>query len=445
MRLKRQWLVALLAVLAMIVSACATEEGGGDEGNATTVPAEDLAGTSVTIFGPESSDEEAGAFQDAVDVFAEENDMEITYTGARDFSDQINAQAAGGNPPDIAILPQPGKVAEFARQEFILPLPDSVVATIDDNWTEDWKNFGVVDGTAYGVPNKSDLKSIVWYNVAGFNDGGYSIPETWDELTALSDQMIADGNTPWCVGIESGPATGWPFTDWVEEMMMREYGADVYDQWVAHEIAFDDSRVVDVFNIVRDEWTKEGATYAAGGSIAATPFGDNGQPLADGTCLMHRQASFFAAFMPEGTEFGPDGQVDIFYFPPVDPDNRPTLVAGTLAAAFRDAPEVWAVMSYLASSEYADARQSAQQTRKGGSLSGYLSANLNLDQSTYLPLEQSFIEILQNADPARFDGSDLMPPEVGSGTFWTDGTSFVNGDETAEEAAAAIDASWPSG
>ncbi|HZD23678.1 MAG TPA: carbohydrate ABC transporter substrate-binding protein, partial [Acidimicrobiia bacterium] len=129
---------------------------------------------------------------------------------------------------------------------------------------------------------------------------------------------------------------------------------------------------------------------------------------------------------------------------PVDPDNRPTLVAGTQAAAFRDAPEVWAVMSYLASAEYADARQSAQQERLGGSLSGYLSANLNLDPNNYLPLEQSFIEILQNADPARFDGSDLMPAAVGSGTFWTDGTSFVNGDETAEEATAAIQASWPS-
>ncbi|HZD22087.1 MAG TPA: ABC transporter substrate-binding protein, partial [Acidimicrobiia bacterium] len=341
MRLERSWLVALFVVLAIVVSACAAEEEGGTEGTegaaATETTQADLSGTSVTLFGPESSDEEAGAFQDALDVFAEESGINVTYTGARDFSDQINAQAAGGNPPDIAIFPQPGKVADFARQGFILALPDSVVAAIDENWTEDWKNFGVVDGTLYAVPNKSDLKSIVWYNVAGFNEGGYEIPETWDELTALSDQMIADGNTPWCVGIESGPATGWPFTDWVEEMMMREYGADVYDQWVHHDIPFDDSQVVDVFNIVRDEWTKEGATYAAGGSIAATPFGDNGQPLADGTCLMHRQASFFAAFMPEGTEFGPDGQVNTFYFPPVDPDNRPTLVAGTQASAFRDA------------------------------------------------------------------------------------------------------------
>lgn len=444
MKSRWHWLVSVLAVLALVASACAAEEGGeGDGGTDTTAGEVDLSGTEVTLFGPESSDEEAGAFQDAVNVFAEENGMTVTYTGARDFSDQINAQAAGGNPPDIAIFPQPGKLADFADEGFILPLPDSVVAEIDENWSESWKNFGNVDGTQYGVPNKSDLKSIVWYNVAAFEEGGYEIPQTWDELLDLTDQMIADGETPWCVGIESGPATGWPLTDWVEDLMLRFHGADVYDEWVDHDIPFNDDRVVEVMGAVGELWNTEGAVYAAGGSIAATPFGDNGQPLADGTCLMHRQASFFAAFMPEGTEFGPDADVDTFYFPAVDPDNTPTLVAGTLAGAFRDAPEVWAVMEYLASAEYANERQAAQQTRKGGSLSGYLSANLNQDLSNYLPLEQGWIEILQTGDPARFDGSDLMPAAVGSGEFWTAGTSFVTGELSAEEAAAQIEEAWP--
>lgn len=456
----------MLSALALVTAACAqaedggatttqaptpapTQGGGGDTGDAGDAeePADagdSLAGTTVTIFGPESSDEEAGSFQDALDVFAERTGINVEYTGARDFSDQINAQAAGGNPPDIAIIPQPGKVADFARQGFILPLPDDVVEVLEANWDPAWVSFGNVDGTQYGVMNKSDIKSLVWYNVAEFEAGGYEVPQTWDDLKALTDQMVADGKTPWCVGIESGPATGWPFTDWVEDLMLRFYSADVYDQWVNHEIPFNDDRVVAIFEEVASVWNTPGAVYAAGGSIAATPFGDNGQPLAEGLCLMHRQASFFSAFLPEGTPTGPEGVVNVFFFPPGPNGTRPVLGGGTVPVAFRDAPEVWEVMKYLASAEYANVRAVAQSERKGGALSGFLSANKNVDLSNWLPLEQSMIQIMQTAEILRFDGSDLMPAAVGAGTFWTEGTSFVNGEKTAQEAADAIEASWPS-
>jgi alpha-glucoside transport system substrate-binding protein len=157
---------------------------------------------------------------------------------------------------------------------------------------------------------------------------------------------------------------------------------------------------------------------------------------------MHRQASFFAAFLPEGTVVGPDGEVNVFYFPSAD-DTRPVLTAGTYVSAFRDAPEVWAVIKYMGTAEYSTERQRAQAARKGGGQSGYLSANLEQDLSVYNELEQSFVEILLSADPARFDASDLMPAAVGAGTFWTEGTSAVNGDKTVAEAFAAIEASWP--
>jgi alpha-glucoside transport system substrate-binding protein len=389
----------------------------------TTVAAADLAGTSVTVFGPESSDEEAGALQTALDLFAAETGINITYTGARDFSDQINAQAAGGNPPDIAIFPQPGKLADFANQEFILPLPDAVTATVN---------------------NKADIKSLVWYDPAAFAENGYTVPETLDELWALSATMNADGNIPWCVGIESGPATGWTFTDWIEDLILRELGPDVYDQWVAGDVTFSDDRIKAIWQEVLDEWNAPGNVFASGGSIAATPFGDNGQPLVDGDCMMHRQASFYSAFLPEGTVTGPAG-IDVFYFPGATASDKPVLGGGTLAAAFRDAPEVWAVMDYFATSEYAEARQVAQTEAKDGALSGFLSANTQQDLSVYQPIEQSFITIMVTAEVLRFDGSDLMPAAVGSGTFWTEGTSAVNGDKTVDEATAAIDASWPSG
>ena len=434
--MKRMKWIAILAVFAMLVAAC------GDDDDSTSG---DLEGTRVTVFGPESSDEEAGAMQDALDVLAADTGIEIVYTGARDFSDQINAQAAGGNPPDIAVFPQPGKVGDFAAEGYLVAVPQDIVDSTDSQWGPGWMDFYNFDGTQWGLPNKSDLKSIVWYNTEVFEAGGYEIPTTLDALVALSNQMIADGQTPWCVGIESGPATGWTFTDWVEDLMLRLQDENVYDQWVAGEVKFSDQRVKDVFQYVLDLWNTEGMVYAAGGSIAATPFGDNGQPLADGVCAMHRQASFYAAFIPEGIGVGEGETIDTFYFPAVDDSKSPILVAGTGVSAFRDAPEVWAVMEYLGSSDYANERQNAQVARKGGGeiSSGYLTANLNADAGNWFGLEKFFVETLLEGSPARFDASDLMPAAVGAGTFWTESTSVVNGDQSLDDALAAIDASWP--
>ncbi len=443
--------VILLFAFALIVAACSSDDDGGSEdtttteaGTDTTEAMVDLAGTSVTLFGPESSENEAGAMQDALDVFAEANGMTITYTGARDFSDQINAQAAGGNPPDIAVFPQPGKVIDFGTQGFILPIPGDLVEFSSAQWPGGTLETVTAADQVWGLPNKTDLKSVVWYNTSIFADGGYEVPESLDALLALGTQMIADGVTPWCVGIESGPATGWTFTDWMEDLTLRLQGPDFYDQWVSNEVTFDDERVQAVGQTIIDIWNTPGNTFAAGGSIAATAFGDNGVPLAEGDCAMHRQASFFAAFLPEGTAVGPGGDVDVFYFPSAD-DSRPVLTAGTYVSAFNDRPEVWAVMEYLTSADYSTNRQAAQAERVGGGAnSGYLSANLNQDLGVYNDLEKSFVEILQTADPARFDASDLMPAAVGSGAFWTEGTSAVNGDKSVADAFAAIQAAWPS-
>jgi alpha-glucoside transport system substrate-binding protein len=161
---------------------------------------------------------------------------------------------------------------------------------------------------------------------------------------------------------------------------------------------------------------------------------------------MHRQANFFAGLFPEGTTFAdPEDPtaVDVFYFPDINGD-KPALTAGIFAAAFNDDPATMAVMDYIATADYAETRQRNQTEAVGGGLSGYLSAAQGQDPSVYQPLEQSFLEILEASQIARFDGSDLMPADVGAGTFWSEGTSLVNGDTTAEDAAATIEASWPS-
>jgi len=413
-----------------------------DEGDANP-----LAGSAVRITGPERSPNEAGALQDALNVFADANDMTIFYVGSADWEAEINVQLEAGNPPDISIFPQPGKLADFARAGDVLPLPTETLASVSSNWNDAAMGFGLVDGAQYGVPNKSDLKSLVWYQPARFAAAGYDIPNTLDELFALADTMIADGNTPFCVGIESGQATGWAFTDWVEDMMLRTYSPEQYDAWVAGDLDFASEEVSGVMQTVLDVWNTPGMVYADGGTIASTAFQANGEPLVNGDCFMHRQASFFSAFFPEGTPAadGSEGAVDVFYFPEGS-TGRPVLGAGTLAGAFNDDPAVWAVMEYLGSADFANARQSAQKAAAGGEgfLSGFNTANLNVDRDLWEPLEQSFQQILADAEVLRFDGSDLMPADVGAGTFWTEGTAMVNGDKSVADAAAAIDASWPS-
>lgn len=436
--MKKHWSVKLLAALlafGLIASACGDDDESGDG----------LEGSSVTITGPERDESEAGAIQAALDIFAEENGMEITYTGDADWEANINVQVEGGNPPDISIFPQPGKLADFARAGNVVALNDAAAAATASNWSEAWTAFGNVDGEQYGVPVKTDLKSLVWYQPDAFAANGYEVPTTFDDFLALVNTMIADGNTPLCVGIESGQATGWTYTDWVEDMLLRTEGAEVYDQWVNHEIPFNDARIVDAMQQVLDLWALDGAVYSAAGSIAATAFQDNGEPLVNGECMMHRQASFYAAFFPEGTAYadGSEGAVDVFYFPSIKGD-FPVLGAGTLAAGFNDDAATMAVLEFLSTPRYAEIRQTEQTALKDGGLSGFLSAAIGQDESVYQPLEQSFLEILSSAEVVRFDASDLMPADVGAGSFWTEGTNAVNGDIDAQEAADRIEATWPS-
>ncbi len=420
----------------------AAEDDGGTAGEGG---ARDFGGQSITITGSERDEPSVTAINAALDRFEERANLEIEFLGDADWEANINTQVSGGNPPDISIFPQPGKLIAFARDGLVVPLAEETNTAVDEYWDASFQTDVELDGVLYGVPVKTDLKSLVWYQPAAFTEAGYEVPQTLEEFTALVDQMAADGGpAPLCVGIESGAATGWPFTDWTEDLVLRQHGPEVYDQWVSHEIPFDDERIVESMQTVVDLWSGDNV-FASGGSVAATAFGDNAQPILDGNCWMHRQANFFAGFFPDGTPFAdPDdpNAVDAFYFPS-DGDENPVLTAGNFAAVFNDDPAVHAVVTYMASAEYAEARQLAQTEALEGSISGYLSAARGQDMSVYQPLEQGFIDILTGTEVARFDGSDLMPNEVGAGSFWTQGVDLVIGDVDAETAAEAIEATWP--
>ncbi|MEO1056708.1 MAG: ABC transporter substrate-binding protein, partial [Actinomycetota bacterium] len=300
----------------------------------------DFGGASITITGPERTDEEAGAIQDVMDEFGERVNLDITYSGDADWEANINTQVEAGNPPNISFFPQPGKLADFAREDFIVALPDDVDASVDEFWAEDFQVYGNVDGVQFGVPAKTDLKSLVWFQPDRFEADGYTVPETFDDFVALVDEMAAaDGPRPLCVGIESGQATGWTATDWTEDIVLRQAGGDTYDGWVDNSIAFDDPAIVEAISTVNDLWAEDNV-FASAGSIAATSFQDNAVPLLDGDCYMHRQASFFASFFPEGTAFadGSEGAVDVFYFPDINGDS-PVLTAGERRALREEAGE----------------------------------------------------------------------------------------------------------
>ena len=402
----------------------------------------------VTVSGPERSESEAGALNAALEEFGNANGITIVYKGSASWETDIQIQLEAGSNPDISVFPQPGNLRDAVNDGHVQPIPDEIISSASEFWTDDALGFVNFDDTQYGLPNKSDLKSLVWYQPARFEAAGYPIPETLDDLWALADTMIADGNTPWCVGIESGPATGWAFTDWVEDIMLRTTTPENYDAWVAGDLLFSSPEVSGAMDAILEQWNKEGAVFAAGGSIATTAFQANGEPLVNGDCFMHRQASFFSAFFPEGTPVadGTEGAVDVFYFPS-NTDDRPVLGAGTFVGAFNDRPEVWQVMEYFASPEYANARQIAQQALLQGDsedlvLSGFVTGNTGADPSLWNPLESNFVQILQDAAIFRFDASDLIGGDVNN-AFWEVGTQIVNGDISVEDGTAEIDSFWP--
>lgn len=471
----KQTLFKLLAVLfafALIAAACgddddsgdaATEQGDTDEGGAEEDAAEegdtdegaaeegdtdegaaeegdaggDLAGTVVTILGPETGEEAAG-FVEAFEPFTAATGIEIEYTGSRDATTEMNLAVEGGSPPDLGVIPQPGRILSFAASEDIVPIPQDILDNVAGDYNPFWFELGTYEGQAYGMPNKGDVKSLVWYSPATFEANGYEIPETWDELEALSEQMKEDGITPWCIGIGSGDATGWLFTDWMEDVMLRLQGPEVYDQWVSNELAFNAPEVAEVAQFVADIWFEDGNVLGGRDIIADTGFQEAGLPVLDGSCGMHRQANFYAAqFVDAGAVIGED--VNVFYLPTIsDEFGTVVLGAGTHVVAFADRPEVLAVLEYIGTAEYADARIAAD---KGG----FLSPNTAHDTAGYsADLDRSLAEILVSADPFRFDASDLMPGEVGAGEFWRSGTDFVSGAITLEEFLDNTQDAWPS-
>ena len=454
--------VALLAMAACSSGTPATSAppAGTASGSASATVDEkcaayadygDLTGKTISVFTSIASESEAQPHTDSYKPFEECTGATIKYEGSRDFEAQLPLRLKAGNAPDIAYIPQPGLLQTLVADNPGKVFEAGTLATknVETYYDPSWKTYGSVDGKFYAVPVGANVKSFVWYSPKAFADKGYAIPQTWDELIALSDKIVADNPDgkvkPWCAGIESGGATGWPATDWVEDVMLRVNGPDVYDQWVNHEIPFNDPKVVAAIDKVGDILRNEKYVNAGFGnvkSIATTAFADAGEPVLGGECMMHRQASFYQAnwaTFDDAATVGEDGDVWAFYLPSVSADSKPVLGGGEFAAAFSDRPEVQAFQAYLASPEWSNAK--ADATPNGG----WLSANKKLDPSKLVkPVDRLSFEMLaDDAAVFRFDGSDLMPGAVGAGSFWKEMTNWIANAKPTQEVADAIEKSWP--
>ncbi|MDT8305458.1 MAG: ABC transporter substrate-binding protein [Anaerolineae bacterium] len=395
----------------------------------------EYSGTAVTIFG-KWTEAEGENFVNALEPFREATGIDVQFEGSSEFETLITVRVEGGDAPDIAGFPQPGLLAEFVRQDAVIDFGAYTnVEQLEADYSDAWINLATVDGQLSGVFYRASTKSIVWYPVAPFEEAGYEIPETWDELIALSDQIVNDGGTPWCISMEHGGVTGWVATDWLEDILLRTAPPEVYDQWVAHEIPFNSPEILEAADIMSDVWFNPDYVYGGTTAILTIWVGDTQTPMFEDppACWLHRQAGWIPDFWPEGTEAGVDSS--FFYLPPIDEQfGSPVLGAGDVFAAFNDRPETAAVMQYLASPE------GAEVWVKAG---GFISPNNRVPDEWYGNyVDKAQADILRNATTLRFDASDLMPAEVGAGTFWQGMIDWVGGADT-ETVFQQIEDSWP--
>ena len=439
---RRRWGIAASVALSALAASAATASpttppATGD--TAAAAPAECTANAdqplkdkTVKIFSSIRAPEDALLAQ-AWSCFETQTGIKIEHEGSGSFEADLKVRVDGGNAPDLAFVPQPGLVATMAQTGKLVPLTSLADSTLANDG-EGWVALGTVDGKFYGPPFGANTKSWVWYSPGKFAEKGYTVPETWDDMIALSDKIVADGGTPWCVGAGSGDATGWPLTDWLEDAVLRFEGKDVYDQWVKHEIPFNDPKIADALDKVGAIVKNDAYVLNGVQSIPTTTFQDAGLPLLDGSCYMYRMASFYGNQFPEGTTKGPDGTINAFFLPVAKAgDPKPMLGGGEIISAFNDKPETVAVATFLSSKDWGNARVP---------LGNYFTPNKEVTALPKDPLEQIFQQALTSSDIFRFDGSDLMPSAVGSGTEWKELVNWVLGESTAD-ALSKIEASWP--
>lgn len=430
--------IAALSVAALFTAGCLSE--GGDSGSSG---GGDTGDGEVEIFGAFGG-AEAEAFEASLAPFIEESGLDVTYVPSSDFTTAIRARVQGNDAPDIAVFPQPGLLVDLANSGDLVPLDD----VLDLDALKETLIPGMVESTeteegSFGVPMRMAAKSIIWSPSPEFADAGYTAPATQDELLALTDEIRESGTAPWCFGMESGQATGWVATDWLEEYVLRIGGEEFYNQWARHEVPFNDPIVVEAAETFAETVLAEGNVLGGRESIASSFFGTSGNGMFENPpqCYLHRQGNFITSgdFFPSDVVADLDNQVTVSQLPPTDPSAGPAMLLGGDWATIFDAENAEAVqvLEFLSSEEF------------GGpwaGVGGWLSPHTTFDASQY-PDEttRTIFQFAVDSEVTGVDGSDQMPGEVGAGSFWRGMTGWISGQQELEEVLDEIESSWPTG
>lgn len=393
----------------------------GDDAQETTAPEEgglalpDLSGEELEVAAVWTGTEEE-RFNLVLDAFEQETGATIQYTSTGDdIAPVLTPRVAGGNPPDVAMLPQPGLLSEFAGQDALQPLTSDVEANIDANYDAVWKDLGSVDGELYGVWFKAANKSTVWYDVEALDAAGVTAPATWDDLVTASQTISDSGLTPWSIA----GADGWTLTDWFENVYLSQAGAEMYDQLTNHEIPWTDPSVEEALNTLAEIWGADG--FVVPGALQNDFPTSVTTVFSSGDAAMVYEGDFVAGVISGETDAVVGEDANFFPFPAVG--DAPAVVGGgDVAVAFTDTEATMALMAYLASPEAAEI-----WVAEGG----FTSPNKSVDTSLYPDeLSMGIAEgLIAAGDAFRFDMSDQMPSAFG-GTpgagMWQDLTDFLS-------------------
>lgn len=418
---------AVVGTLSLTVAGCG---GGGDD------EADDQT---VTIWSSVDPPVQEG-LEKVLSEKAEAEGYTIEWESVEDINSLIMTRLQAGDTPDIALIPQPGVVRDVVERGGGEPLDDVLdTAALEESMVPGTLDAGTVDDQLYGLLVSMNVKSLVFYNKKAWDEAGYEAPQTIDELNELTEQIKADGGTPWCMGIEDGAATGWAATDWFEDLVMRYAGAEGYNQWVTHELPFDSEPVRQAAAEFEELMFTEGNVLGGRDAITSTNFGTAGNPMFDKepSCWLYKQGSFITGFFPENVISDLDANVGVFGFPPAEEGGEnPVLGGGDLAVMFDDSEATQAVMGMMAEPDFGE---------EAAPNSSFISPHKTFDMSLYPnELTRSYADVAYSATAFLFDGSDQMPGEVGAGSFWEQITAWIGGEQDLDTTLTNIDESWPS-
>ncbi|MER6323999.1 ABC transporter substrate-binding protein [Streptomyces coelicoflavus] len=403
-----------VAALALSLTACGGDDdnGGGDDGDkggaskqpASTVTLPKLDGESLEVAAVWTGTEQEN-FKKVLAEFEKRTGAKVTFVPAQDpIINFLGSKIAGGAPPDVAMLPQPGAIKQAVEKGWAKPLGAEATKELGENYSQGWQDIGKVDGKQYGVYYKAANKSLIWYNAQVFENAGAAEPKTWDELLNTAQMIYDSGVTPFSVG----GADGWTLTDWFENVYLSQAGPEKYDQLAQHEIKWTDPSVKDALTTLAEIWGKK--DFVAGGASGALQtefpasvtqtFTGGEQPKAG----MVYEGDFVQVNIAETkAKVGTDAKV--FPFPAVG-DTAPVVSGGDAAVVFKDSEASQALATWLASPDAA-----AIQAKLGG----FLSPNKSVDASVYPnDVQKKIAEALVAAgDDFRFDMSDQAPQAFG--------------------------------